>query len=220
MIRVRRGLLAIAVAGSACATTPARLPPVEELIRPDARPTAVRTGDLNGDGVVEVVAASVTPSEDVGVPHLELFARRDGEWVRVFDARRGAPPGPPETPRRMLGPESGFTSQSVPVLELVDFARDDRPDVVAAVASAGATVGPLELWVLSMGRDGSLRTAFYEATARGGRVAASADRVSFEVPVYRARDPGCCPSLIEHQTIGLDRATGRIAVIKRSRQRL
>jgi hypothetical protein len=193
---------------------------VEKLLRPDARPTAVRTGDLDGDGVVEVVAASVTPSEGVGLPHLELFARRDGAWVRVFDARRGAPPGRPGTPRRMLGPETGFVAQSVPVLELVDFARDGRPDVVAAIASAGATAGPLELWILSMREDGSLGTAFYEATARGGRVAVSADRVSFEVPLYRKRDPGCCPSFIEHQTIGLDRATGRIAVLRRSRERL
>jgi hypothetical protein len=193
---------------------------MDELIRPDARPTAVRTGDLDGDGVVEVLAASVTPSADVGLPHLELFAHRDGSWVRVFDARRGAPPGRSGTPRRMLGPGTGFVAQSVPVLELVDFARDDRPDVVAAIASAGATAGPLELWVLSMGEDGSLETAFYEATARGGRVSVSRDRVSFGVPVYRKRDPGCCPSFIEHQTIGLDPATGRIAVLRRSRERL
>jgi hypothetical protein len=217
---VRRGLLAIALAGLACATTPPRPPPVEELIRPDARPTAVRTGDLDGDGVIEVVAASVTPSEGVGLPHLELFSHREGAWVRVFDARRGAPPGSPDTPRRMLVPKARVVAQSVPVLELVDFAADDRAEVVTAIASAGATEGPLELWILSMGEDGSLETAFYEATARGGRVSVSADRVSFEVPVYRKRDPGCCPSFLEHQSIGLDRATGRIAVLRRDRERL
>jgi len=102
-------------------------------------------------------------------------------------------------------------------LELVDFAGDGRPEIVAGIANAGATAGPLELWILSMGDGGLLTTELYEATARGGEVEVVGDRLRFEFAVYRKGDPGCCPSLVATQTIGWEPETGGVEVLEQVR---
>jgi hypothetical protein len=205
---------------TACAEGSAAPPPAGSLVRQGALPTIVRAGDLDGDGEPEVVVASV--GEDpggLGTPYLEIFRRRGDAWPRVFDATGHAPPGPLGTPSQMLAAGSGFVAQSVHALELIDFRSDGTPEVVAAIASSGATAGPVELWILSMDRTGALRSEFYEDSERGGEVTVHGDRLSFRFPVYRNRDPGCCPSRIETQEIGHDPATGRIVVLKRERVR-
>ena len=217
---MRSAVLAVALAAVACAGGSGAPPPAASLVREGSRPTIVRVGDLDGGEEPEVVVASIAvETGGLGTPYLEIFRRRGDAWQRVFDATGPAPPGSPETPSEMLAPGSGFVAQSVHVLELVDFRADGTPEVVAAIASAGATAGPLELWVLSMDQAGTLRTEFYEGTERGGEVAVRGDRLSFRFPVYRDRDPGCCPSRVETQEIGHDPDEGRIVVLERDRAR-
>jgi hypothetical protein len=217
---VRSAVLAVALVAVACAEGSGAPPPAASLVREGSRPTIVRVGDLDGGGEPEVVVASIAEEAGgLGTPYLEIFRRRGDAWLRVFDATGPAPPGSPETPSEMLAPGSGFVAQSVHVLELVDFRADGTPEVVAAIASAGATAGPLELWVLSMDQAGTLRTEFHEGTERGGQVLVHGDRLSFRFPVYRAGDPGCCPSRIERQEIGHDPDEGRIVVLERDRAR-
>jgi hypothetical protein len=110
--------------------------------------------------------------------------------------------------------------QVIEVLDLADLARDGTPELVAAIANVGATSGPLELWILSMGSDGSLRTEYYMRTERGGKVAVAEGRVLIEFGVYRKGDPGCCPSSFEVRTIGHDPERDAIRVLDRERTSL
>jgi hypothetical protein len=179
-------------------------------------------GDLDGDGVAEVVISSASvAADDLGIatPYLEVFDVRDGRWARVFDATGSAPPGE-GAPRHMLAAAgAGFLGQSVQTLELVDFAGDGRPKMVVGIANFGATAGPLELWIVSMGDGGGLATELYGATARGGEILVEDGRLRFEYAVYRRRDPGCCPSLRAVETIGWDPADRAIEVLSRRRTR-
>jgi hypothetical protein len=192
-------------------------------VREGAEPVTTRYSDLDGDGLEEVVISSVskTPNEfGLPTPYLEVFAYRDDGWGRVFDATGHAPPGRGAPEHMLERVETDLAvAQSVQVLELVDFAGDGNPEIVVAIASAGATAGPLELWVVSMRSDGSLATEFYQSTARGGLLDVIGDTLRFEFRVYLRRDPGCCPSLIETQTIGFDPSTGRIEALERTRER-
>jgi hypothetical protein len=194
------------------------LPPPSTLVPDGARPTAIRLGNIDRDAPREAVVASVssTPgASGIPPPHLEAFDPRSGGWRRVLDGGGPAPPGPPGTPERILRGDGGFVAQSIPVVELVDFEGDGAREIVVAVASAGATSGPVELWIMSA--DGDFRTKFYEATERGGEVTVDGGRLTFEFPVYRRGDPGCCPSRLETQTIGFDPGAGRIEVLERRR---
>jgi hypothetical protein len=208
---------------SACAVEGASVeaPHPSELVRAGAQVTTIRRADLDGDGGREIVVASVTPRADgLAAPHLEVFGAGGERWVRMFDAEAPAPPGADDAPPRMIASAEGFVAQSVDVLDATDLDHDGASELVAAIASAGATAGPLDLWILTVGGSGRFRTAFYGGTARGGRVTVDGDVVRFEVPVYRKDDPGCCPSVLEHQTIGLDPQSGRIAILERRRERL
>ena len=202
-----RRAAALLVASACVAGGGAAEPPSpESLGRPDAHPVLSRTGDLDADGGPEVVVASVSDaptSFGLPTPYLEVFGHREGRWRRVFDASGQAPPGD-GTPSVMLQrAEEGFASgQSINVLELVDFAGDGSSEIVVAVSNAGATAGPLELWIVSM--DGEPRTEYYVRTERGGNVAVEGEQVTLEFGVYRRDDPGCCPSILERRTIGHD----------------
>jgi hypothetical protein len=218
---VRSAVLGLALAAVACAGEAAEPPPVRDLVRSGTRPTSVHRMDLDGDGTPEVVVASTASGEEgLGTAHLEVFAAVAGGWRRVFDAEGPAPPGVAGAPPTMISSgDGGFVAQSVHALDVVDLASDGRPEMVTAIASAGATSGPVELWILSMDTEGAFRTEFYGSTARGGTVTVQGRVVSFEFPVYRRNDPGCCPTFVERQTIGHDPATGSIVVLERERRR-
>jgi hypothetical protein len=221
-VRGAMTVVALSVLAWGCRGT-APPPPPSDLVREGARPTAVRTGNIDGDVEKEAVVASVSAaSGETGIPrpYLEVFDLQDGEWRRVFDAHGPAPPGSRGAPPRMLEEGEGFVAQSVHLVELVDFEGDRMAEIVVGLASAGATAGPLELWILTAGSHGGLRTDFYEGTERGGQVIVEGDRLRFEFPVYRPGDPGCCPSRFETQTIGHDRTSGRIGILARDRDEL
>jgi hypothetical protein len=198
------------------------LPPAETLVRDGAHPSETRNGDLDGDGSPELVIVSVSDAKSqfgLPTPYLEVFALREGEWRRVFDATGHAPAGE-GAPDVMLQPASeGFASpQTVEVLELVDFAGDGSMEIVAAISNVGATAGPLDLWIISI--KAQLRTEYYVRTERGGSVGVDDGRVTLEFGVYRRKDPGCCPSILERRTIGYDPESASIVTLDRERQRV
>jgi hypothetical protein len=212
-------LLATACVGGGGDAAP---PPAESLVRPGSRPLETKTGDLDGDGAPELVVASVsdvTGTFGLPTPYLEVFAQRDGEWRRTFDATGNAPPGV-GAPDVMLHPmtEDFANPQTIQELELVDFAGDGSAEIVAAIANQGATSGPLELWVISM--DDESRTEYYVRTERGGSIRVEGEGVTLEFGVYRRKDPGCCPSILETRTIGHDPASGAIVTMERERRRV
>jgi hypothetical protein len=220
LVAVTAGLLVFWLARKEEYPPPTR-PGAPTLVRQGAESVAIRYGDLDGDGVEEVVLSSASrKANDLGLPtpYLEVFEYRQGGWRRIFDATVAAPRGSGILGRMLEPADAGFT-QSVHVLDLVDFASDGSSEIVAAIASAGATAGPLELWVVSLRADGTFATEFYESSSRGGLLDVLGDTLRFEFGVYRKRDPGCCPSLIETQTIGFDPSTGRIEVLERTRER-
>jgi len=197
-------------------------PSSESLVRTGAHPVEARTGDLDGDGLPEIVISSVSETTSqfgLPTPYLEVFAQRDGEWRRVFDASADSPAGE-GAPEVMLQPATeGFANpQTVEVLELVDFAGDGSKEIVTAISNVGATAGPLELWVVSMREE--LRTEYYLRTERGGNVSVQPDRVTIEFGVYRRKDPGCCPSILEMRMIGHDPASDGIVTLERERRRV
>jgi hypothetical protein len=193
-------------------------PPARELVGPEEEPFIVRSADLDGDGIEEVAIASAPtqadPSGFVVTHRLRIFAERDGSWVEAVDGARGAPPGA-DAPRVMLG-ELGGASQTIDLLEVADVRPGGGKELVVAVATFGASAGPVALWIISGGR-GRFRTEYYDVTERGGRASVNGRTVAFEFGVYRRRDPGCCPSRIERQTIGWDDAMGRVTVLDRER---
>jgi hypothetical protein len=208
------GAVAAGVAAGLLLAPEAAAPPsTASLVQPGTTPLVTRRADLDGDGQVEVAVASVAHGQEGGViplHRLEVFDYRDGHWVLVLDASQEAPPGDETAPETiLLPPAPGAPGQIVEVLEVVDFAGDEVPELVTGVLTVGATAGPLELWVISM-EDDTFRTDFYEQTERGGRVIVDDRAVVLEFGVYRAGDPGCCPSDLARERIRWDEAAGRI----------
>ncbi len=202
-----------AAAGLLLAPEIAAPPAPASLVQPGTTPLVTRRADLDGDGQVEVAVSSVAHGQEGGViplHRLEVFDHRDGHWVLVLDASREAPPGAEAVPETILVPPGpGAPGQIVEVLEVVDFAGDDVPELVAGVLTVGATAGPLEVWVISMDDD-AFRTEFYEKTERGGRVIVDDRALVLEFGVYRPGDPGCCPSELARERIRWDEGAGRI----------
>ena len=215
---MKRTLLVV-LAIAACTQEAPDPPSVAALVGPGRRPVAMVSADLDADGTEEVAVVSTTaartgpalPSQD-----LQVFAVRDGEWSEALDGRRAAPPGS-GAPAVMLA-EGAPAGQIVEVLEAVPIRPETGAQLVVAVASFGASAGPVELWVISW-NGASFRTEYYDATERGGRVTVGPDSVELEFGVYRARDPGCCPSRLERRTIGWHETAGRIGVIDRERMK-
>jgi hypothetical protein len=187
----------------------ARAVPVESLLRADTVAIDALYRDLDGDGVEEIVlvSRSTTATDGLPRPFLDVYAWTGAAFQNVLDATEGAPVGEPEAPLLMLGGEIGGINQVVQFVDLIDFFVDGTPQLVVGILNVGASAGPLEIWVISgvPGAEGaaSFQTEFYEATTRGGELTREADRLLLDTGAYAPNDPGCCPSRIEHQVIGL-----------------
>ena len=204
-------------ASSASPVPDPRSIPIRTLLRPGTEEDRVLYGDLNRDGIEEIVLQSHATAAPAGggppQPYLDVFAYTGPGYARVFDATADAPPGAGAPATMIEGHDPSFNAQAVTFLDLVDFRGDASPEVVAGVEVEGATVGPLGVWIIGM--DGSrFVTRFFEQTQRGGTLAAVGDTLRLETGRYRPGDPGCCPSRISHQVIAYDPARDRIRVVR------
>jgi hypothetical protein len=113
----------------------------------------------------------------------------------------------------MAGP--GTLAQRIDSLALVDTAGDGTPELAVGVLNQGAGPGPLDVWVLGFD-SGAPTTEFWEETVQGGILLAAGNTLRLQAPSFGPDDPACCPSRIEHQTIGFDPGTGTVRVLHRS----
>ncbi|HXJ66360.1 MAG TPA: hypothetical protein VNN79_21570 [Actinomycetota bacterium] len=208
---------AVTTAPTSAAPDPRTVPPAS-LARPGTTPVHVLYGDLDGDGVEDIVLDSV---ERGGGPvpqsYLDAFLYDGkGAWQRAWSATDPAPPGDPSAPAAVLQQAApGSVSQDVDFLALVDTAGDGSSELAVGVLNLGAGPGPLDVWVIGFGPDGP-STEFWEETVQDGTLLAGANELRLQTPWFRPSDPACCPSRIEHQTIGFDPASKRVRVLHRT----
>ena len=195
----------------------ARAVDVSGLLRTGTTSERTEYGDMNGVAPEEIAVHSQDTKTPEGstVPrsYIDVFAYDPGRsrWVKVFDA--GSYPARAADP--VLRAPEQFVSQSVQFMEFVDFARDSRPELVLGVQSFGASLGPLDLWVLSWNGE-AFSTDVKVATGRGGTPRVSDNRVVLEAPEYKPDDPGCCPSGTATQVIGYDAGARRVRVLSKT----
>jgi len=190
---------------------------VQSLLRPGTRQLQVIYGDVDGDGVDDLVLASAVahpPSSAVmAQSYLDVF-RYDGQgWPRAWEATEPAPPGNPNSPASVLAEaKPASVSQLIDFLSLIDMAHDGSAELVVGILNVGAGPGPLDVWVIGFGPEGAVND-FSESTTSGGVLVAAGDELRLQTPDYQSGDPACCPSRIDHQTIGFDSAKGRVRVL-------
>jgi serine/threonine protein kinase len=205
---------------SASSRVNARDVPVSSLLRPATEAVQVEYGDLDGDGIEEIVLLSQaknarTPGKSA--QFLDVFAYTGKKFDDIFDATGSAPPGAVAAPPEIIAPsDRGFESDAVVFMRLVDFQQDDTPEIVAGVMSFGAGNGPLDVWVLSMQQGVGLHTDFFEGTTNGGDLFVTGAKLHLKTGVFKGRDPLCCPSEEEHQVIGYSPVRDRIEVLSRT----
>ncbi|HEX2148973.1 MAG TPA: hypothetical protein VHI31_02190 [Actinomycetota bacterium] len=196
----------------------ARSVDVAQFLRPGTSRVAVVYGEMNGVAPEEIVVHSrsnqpgpggVSPQE-----YVDAYSWNPGTaaWTKVFDAATYA--DMPNAGGRVLEPGEGFSQAIVEPFTMVDFAADGTSELVLTVANSGASAGAVAVWVFSWQSE-SFTTEFTEATERGGAVTLNPDRtLTLEAGEYAPNDPGCCPSGIRTVTIGYNRNTRRIGVLK------
>jgi len=204
-------------------TTPAvpdpRGVPVSTLLRPGTSEVRTLYGDLNGDGVEEIVVAArrttPPPGAVLAQGYLDVFSWNGRAFARVFAATKGAPQGG-DVPATMIQvPRAEQVSQEMQFLALVGFRTGGPPDLALGILNVGAGAGPLDVWVVSMDA-GGFHTEFFEETVSGGILTTSGSALQLDTPNFAPSDPHCCPSRIERQEIGLDPASGAITVLRRT----
>jgi hypothetical protein len=190
---------------------------VHSLLRPGTRVMKVIYGDVDGDGVDDIVLASAVahppPGAVMAQPYLDVY-RYDGTgWPKAWEATEPAPPGNPNSPASVLAePDPSSVSQQIDFLGLIDMAHDGSVELVVGILNVGAGPGPLDVWVVGFGPEGAVND-FSESTTSGGVLVAAGDELRLQTPAFRSGDPACCPSRIEHQTIGFDSAAGKVRVL-------
>ncbi len=191
----------------------ARAVPLDTILRPGTVADRVLYADLNGDGIKEIILSShAKTGAAIGghQPFLDVWSFTGQQFQRVFDATVFTPQIA-RAPAALISSSQDLSPQEVSWLDLVDFRDDGSPELVAGITSFGAGVGPMDVWVLSMGAS-AFRAEFYEQTTQGGTLTSDGDTEKLETPFFRPSDPLCCPSKIEHQVIGFSTSDDRIEV--------
>lgn len=191
---------------------------VQGFLDPGFRLVSTLYGDLDGDGVQEIVVHAVKPVGDGPAKDqvVDVLAWSNDEWTTLF-AGDAAPLGASgmDVPDAVLRPATRHSGQWIDLLRLVDVDMDTHSDLVLSVGSFGASEGPTELWVISFA-DTSPRALFYEASTIGGSVSVRGSSLIFSTDFYAASDPPCCPSAGNMQTIRWDQDGGRLVIAHQS----
>jgi hypothetical protein len=218
----RAALTAGLIGASEPAGTPgARIPDartvqVSDLLRPESGEVKTLYGDLDGRPPGEIVVHSVAERPEATLPqnYLDVFAWRDGQWIRALDATTFTPPGEGR-PLLSEGDNADGVGEEVTFLELVDFHGDGVSELVVGVQWIGASTGPFTLWVLSASGAG-FAVAFEERTTRGVEsVSVHGGTVELLTGAYYETDPMCCPTRRKREVIGAA-AGGPIRVLSRA----
>jgi hypothetical protein len=175
-------------------------------------------GDLDGDGVQDIVVASVAGQSTGSLPqaYVDVFLYHgNGTWKRGWAATGPAPAGVDGAPASVLERGPSALGQQVDFLALVDTRGDGTPELGIGVLNVGAGPGPLDVWVIGFGPGGP-STEFWEQTMQGGVLLAAGNTLQLQAPSFGPDDPSCCPSRIEHQTIGFDPGADAVRVLHRS----
>jgi len=195
--------------------------PLGSLLRPGTRPLRALYGDLDGNDTDDIVLASVQrkppPGTAIAQAYLDVFlGTGDGEWPKAWEATGAAPPGDPAAPAFVLQPSLGVPpSQQLDFASILDMRGDGSSELALGVLNVGAGPGPLDVWVIGFGPEGP-SNEFWEGTVQGGVLVTAGDELKLQTPSFEPSDPACCPSRIEHQTIGFDPEAGRVAVLERT----
>ena len=190
------------------------------LLRPGTTPETVAYGDLDGDGVEDIallqVAKHPPPGGVMAQEFLDVFTWDGSGWTRTWEATGPAPPGVSGEPASVLNaPGDGVPDQVVDFLHVVDMAGDGTADLAVGVTNYGAGPGPMDVWVIGFG-GGTPSTEFWEETQQDGTLLPDGAALRLQTPKFAPGDPACCPSGIEHQTIGFDPGTNGIGVLQSS----
>jgi hypothetical protein len=188
---------------------------LSSLLRPGTVADRVLYSDLNGDGVKEIILSSHAKARTAigGLqPFLDVWSFTGQQFQRVFDATIFTP-GVKGAPDALISSSQDVASQEVSWLDVVDFEDDGAPELVAGITGFGASVGPMDVWVLSMGGNG-FRAEFWEETTQDGTLTRSGRTEKLDTPFFGPNDPLCCPSKTEHQVIGFNNADGKIEVLE------
>lgn len=210
---MKRLVLLVFVVAAACsshtpAATPTPIPTPAATVAPavaglasQLRPgtTTVREihADMNGDGTDEYAvwsqATSAPPGSVLRQSYVDVFDRAGTSWKTVFTATEALPVDPKEV------------DQMPQFFQFVPL--DGKPDLVLGVLNEGASAGPLDVWVFA---GVPPRTAFKYSTTVDGQLIATGNTLQLTTGSYKASDPMCCPSAMDHITIGV--RDGKIAI--------
>src|SRR6266704_6528991 len=108
----------------------------------------------------------------------DLWSFTGQQFQRVFDATVFTPQIA-GAPAALISSSQDLSPQEVSWLDIVDFRDDGSPELVAGITSFGAGVGPMDVWVLSMGAS-AFRAEFYEQTTQGGTLTSDGDTEKLE----------------------------------------
>ena len=115
--------------------------------------------------------------------------------------------------KELLQSGGGFVDKSV---VFRDVTGDKRDDAIVRVNSGGAN-GDIAVYVFSTAnkKGGKLKVIFRSQTLIRASTRVHKGVVTYQTARYEPADELCCPSNVTESTLGWDKATGRMKVVKR-----